>query len=219
MPFNPGTKVDRGDVVQIVGPVQAVERAAKEVGYADRATEKTDVVFMGLGIVIGALDWRHYHPLRQGAAQPEHQRRRADGGIGVRLSARGESDLRAHSGARALGVQQHRPDRLHRGGRHHHRAEFRGGPEGSRTEPVPVGRVCHHPAVRRRHFHAANTSSRCIRASCSAACAGARTTTAALGAIQDEAQSKVPALGYTITYAVGNVLLITWGVIIVLLMK
>jgi putative transport protein len=51
------------------------------------------------------------------------------------------------------------------------------------------------------------------------ACAGARTTTAALGAIQDEAKSKVPALGYSITYAVGNVLLITWGVVIVLMMK
>ncbi len=50
-------------------------------------------------------------------------------------------------------------------------------------------------------------------------CAGARTTTAALGAIQDEAQSKVPALGYTVTYAVGNVLLISWGVVIVLMMK
>jgi putative transport protein len=50
------------------------------------------------------------------------------------------------------------------------------------------------------------------------ACAGARTTTAALGAIQDEAKSKVPALGYTITYAVGNVMLITWGVVIVFLM-
>ena len=51
------------------------------------------------------------------------------------------------------------------------------------------------------------------------ACAGARVTTAALGAIQDEAKSKVPALGYTITYAVGNTLLIIWGVFIVLLMK
>jgi len=50
-------------------------------------------------------------------------------------------------------------------------------------------------------------------------CAGARTTTAALGAIQDEAKSKVPALGYTVPYAVGNVLLITWGVVIVLMMK
>ncbi len=51
------------------------------------------------------------------------------------------------------------------------------------------------------------------------ACAGARTTTAALGAIQDEANSKVPALGYTITYAVGNTLLIVCGVILVWMMK
>jgi len=51
------------------------------------------------------------------------------------------------------------------------------------------------------------------------ACAGARATTAALGAIQDAAQSKVPALGYTVPYAIGNILLITWGVVIVLLMK
>jgi putative transport protein len=50
------------------------------------------------------------------------------------------------------------------------------------------------------------------------ACAGARTTTAALGAIQEEAKSKVPALGYTVTYAVGNTLLTIWGVIIVMLL-
>ena len=50
------------------------------------------------------------------------------------------------------------------------------------------------------------------------ACAGSRTTTAALGAIQDAIQSKVPALSYTTTYAVGCILLITWGVVIVLLM-
>jgi putative transport protein len=49
-------------------------------------------------------------------------------------------------------------------------------------------------------------------------CAGARTTTAALGAIQDALKSQTPALGYTVTYAVGNTLLIIWGVVIVLLM-
>jgi putative transport protein len=50
------------------------------------------------------------------------------------------------------------------------------------------------------------------------ACAGVRTTTAALSAIQEEARSKVPALGYSITYAFGNTLLVVWGVLIVLLM-
>jgi putative transport protein len=48
--------------------------------------------------------------------------------------------------------------------------------------------------------------------------AGARTTGAALGAVQDVVQSKIPALGYTVTYAVGNTLLTIWGIVIVILM-
>jgi putative transport protein len=51
------------------------------------------------------------------------------------------------------------------------------------------------------------------------ACAGARTTTAALGMICDVGKSQVPALGYTVTYAVGNTLLTLWGMIIVILMS
>ena len=50
------------------------------------------------------------------------------------------------------------------------------------------------------------------------ACAGARTTTAALGLICDAAKSKVPGLGYTVTYAVGNTLLTIWGMVIVMLL-
>lgn len=46
---------------------------------------------------------------------------------------------------------------------------------------------------------------------------GSRTTTAALGAVEETLESKVPAMGYTITYAIGNTLLIIWGVVIVLL--
>lgn len=47
--------------------------------------------------------------------------------------------------------------------------------------------------------------------------AGARTTTATLGAVQDAIGSTVPALGYTVTYAIGNTLLILMGVGIVLM--
>lgn len=49
-------------------------------------------------------------------------------------------------------------------------------------------------------------------------CAGSRTTTASLGAIQDALGSSIPAMGYTVTYAIGNTLLILWGVVIVLMM-
>jgi putative transport protein len=49
--------------------------------------------------------------------------------------------------------------------------------------------------------------------------AGARTTTAALGMVQEEARSKVPALGYGMPYAVGNTLLTIFGMAVVLLMS
>jgi putative transport protein len=47
---------------------------------------------------------------------------------------------------------------------------------------------------------------------------GAGTTTAALRAIQDAAHSRLPVLGYTVPYAVGNILLTAWGPVIVALM-
>jgi len=50
-------------------------------------------------------------------------------------------------------------------------------------------------------------------------CAGARTTTAALGMIQEEAKSKVPALGYGMPYAIGAPLLTIFGMAVVLIMR
>ncbi|GAA2021765.1 aspartate-alanine antiporter [Catenulispora yoronensis] len=50
-----------------------------------------------------------------------------------------------------------------------------------------------------------------------AALAGAETTTAAFGAVNEAAKSSLPTLGYTVPYAVSNVLLTIWGSVIVLL--
>ncbi len=49
-------------------------------------------------------------------------------------------------------------------------------------------------------------------------CAGAGTATPALAAVQEAAKSSVPALGYGVSYAVGNVLLALWGTVIVALL-
>lgn len=49
-------------------------------------------------------------------------------------------------------------------------------------------------------------------------CAGTRTCTAALGAVQDALDSTMPAMGYTVTYAVSNVLLVLWGTISVMIL-
>lgn len=46
-------------------------------------------------------------------------------------------------------------------------------------------------------------------------CAGSRTSTASLGAVQNTLGSTVPAIGYTVTYAVSNLLLVVWGVALV----
>ncbi len=51
------------------------------------------------------------------------------------------------------------------------------------------------------------------------ACTGAGTITAALRAVQEEAQSKLRALGYTVPYAIGNILLTAWGPVIVAMMS
>ena len=50
-------------------------------------------------------------------------------------------------------------------------------------------------------------------------CAGARTTTAALGMIQEEAKSQIPALGYGMPYAIGAPLLTILGMAVVLMMR
>jgi len=48
---------------------------------------------------------------------------------------------------------------------------------------------------------------------------GAGTTTAGLKALQDAADSKLPVLGYTVPYALGNILLTAWGPVIVAMMS
>lgn len=47
-------------------------------------------------------------------------------------------------------------------------------------------------------------------------CAGTRTSTASLGAVQDVLGSTLPTIGYTVTYAVSNILLIVWGLLAVM---
>jgi putative transport protein len=55
MPFSSATQVERGDVLTLVGATRDVDRAARNLGYADRQTVMTDMVFVGLGIVLGGL--------------------------------------------------------------------------------------------------------------------------------------------------------------------
>src|SRR6478672_5334622 len=55
IPILAQTKVNRGDILRIAGSGAAVAEAVKNLGYADRPTNATDMVFVGLGIVVGGL--------------------------------------------------------------------------------------------------------------------------------------------------------------------
>ena len=49
-------------------------------------------------------------------------------------------------------------------------------------------------------------------------CAGAQTVTAAMAEVQEKSGSRTPVLGYTVPYAIGNIMLTIWGSVIVTLM-
>jgi putative transport protein len=55
IPFNLNTVLLRGDVLKLTGKMVLMEKAAKEIGYLDRLSSATDIVFLGLGIVLGGL--------------------------------------------------------------------------------------------------------------------------------------------------------------------
>lgn len=212
------TELCAGDMVTINGLAREVNAAAPQMGYVDRPTNQTDLVFVGLGIVIGGII----------GALTLHL-----GGVPISLSTSG--------GALIAGLVF--------GWLRSKRPTFGGIPQpalwilnnlglnmfiavvGITAGPTfihgieKVGIMLFVAGVLATSiplfiglwmgakifkFHPA------INLGC---CAGGRTTTAALGAIQDSLQSSIPAMGYTVTYAVGNTLLILWGVAIVLLMS
>ena len=217
MPFTPRTTVDRGDVLTLVGARRDVNRVVKELGYADRPTNMTDMVFVGLGIglggLIGALTVRV-------------------GGIPLGLSTSG--------GALIAGLVFGWLRSVHRTfGRIPAPALWILNNVGLTTFIAVVG-ISAGPSFVAGLKQAGLslflagivvTSIPLIVGVLMGkylfkfhpginlgACAGARTTTAALGMIEDVAQSKVPAIGYTVPYAVGCILLTIWGMVIVLLM-
>ena len=204
------TTIDCGDTLELVGLKKEVESAAKELGYIDRPTNATDMTFVGLGILLGGII----------GALAIHI-----GGVPISLSTSG--------GALITGLVF--------GWWRSKRPTFGQIPESSlwvlnnvglnifiavvgisagpsfvqglkevgpmlfiigalaTSLPLLLGLILARYVFK---FHPA------LSLGCTA---GARTTTAALGAIQEAVGSETPSLGYTVTYAVGNTLLIIWG--------
>ena len=211
------TMVDSGDTLELVGLKKEVETAAKQLGYIDRPTNATDMVFVGIGILIGGVI----------GALAIHI-----GGVPISLSTSGGALIAGlvfgwlRSKDPTFGqIPESSLWVLNNVGLNMFIAVvgISAGPsfiQGLKevgpmlfiigilatSLPLLLGLILARYVF---HFHPA------LALGCTA---GARTTTAALGAIQEAVDSETPSLGYTVTYAVGNTLLIIWGVVIVLLM-
>ena len=127
MPVAPETRVDRGDVMSLIGSKPEVERAAK-AARLPRSSHERD----------GHDLRRHRHrprglrrppvgDARGGAAHPHGQRRGPDHGSRVRLAPIGEAVLRPDPGGGDLDLRHRRPVRLHRRGGDHGRPGLRDG--------------------------------------------------------------------------------------------
>jgi putative transport protein len=55
MPFTVGFRLYRGDTLTLADAKGDVERVATGIGYADRPTEKSDLLIVGFGIFVGGL--------------------------------------------------------------------------------------------------------------------------------------------------------------------
>lgn len=216
IPVAAATRLQRGDILTISGPVADVNASSTYIGYPDKPTTASDMVFVGLGIAIGALIGVITIHL---------------GGIPVSLSTSGGALI----AGLVLGWLRskhptfgHIPDSavwvfnnvglnmfiavigISAGptfisGLHQVGWQMLVAGVLATSIPLILGIFIGNKIFK---FHPAITLG-CV--------AGARTTTAALGAIQDSLQSTVPAMGYTVTYAIGNTLLILCGLAMVLL--
>jgi putative transport protein len=214
LPIWPTTRIDRGDVMRLLGTLPEVERAAEAIGYSDRKTSETDMVFVGIGIFLGGL-------------------------IGL-LSVvvwNIPLTLTASGGALIMGLVFGWLRSVYRSfGRIPEPAIWifdtaalcffvaivgmNAGPSfiaGLKTTGISlvfaglIVAVLPHVAAILFGRYVLKMNPLIVLG----ACTGAGTITAALRAVQDEAKSNVPALGYTIPYALGNIILTAWGPVLV----
>jgi putative transport protein len=218
IPILANTTIQRGDIITVVGRTQDVATVAKAAGVADRPTDVADVAFIGgaitLGALIGALVWKiggvpitlstaggalfaglFFGWLR--STRPFFGRIPSSTvwfmnsvGLNVFIAVVGISAGPGFvAGLKSLGI-----------------GLFLWGAAAT-TVPLILGMFIGKYIFR---FHDALLLG---------IVSGARTTTASLGLVCDIGKSQVPALGYTVTYAVGNTLLTIWGMVIIMLLS
>ena len=218
IPVLAGTEINRGDLLTLVGRTQDVAAAIRMLGVADRPTDITDMAFVGAAIVVGGLIGALVFKVA---------------GVPLTLSTAGGALIAGIIGGWARSV---RPSFgriptptvwfMNSVGLNIFIAivGISAGPgfvNGLKTQgiglflwgvaattiPLVLGMFTAKYLFR---FHDALTLG---------IVSGSRITTASLGLVCDQAKSQIPALGYTVTYAVGNTLLTIWGMVIIMLLS
>jgi len=216
LPLTPRTVVERGDVLSLSGARRHVEPLAQAIGWISKPTAETDMIPVALAIVIGGLIG--LPALTIGPLQLELSL-----AVGVLLGGLGlgwlssverrfgqipepalwlfdSLGLTAFIAAVGLSAGPAFVEGLRQSGLALVAA-------GVIVAVIPhlvtvlVGRYAlrMHPGI------------------VLGVCCGAGTSGPSLAAVQEVARSKIPTLGYGVSYAIGNVLLALWGAVIVLL--
>jgi putative transport protein len=211
------TKVYRGDILTITGTKLHTDRVVAALGYADRPATATDVVFVGLGILLGGLFGALVVPV---------------GGVPITLSTSGGALIAGlivgwlrcihptfgRVPAPALWIMNSLGLNVFIAV-----VGISAGPGFvSGLQQAGIGLFVWGVVVTAVPMLLAPFIGKyvfkldpAINLGC---CGGARTSTASVAMVGDVAKSNVPMLGYTVPYAVSNTLLTLWGMVIVLML-
>jgi putative transport protein len=213
--FLPETVVNRGDTLQVIGAPRHVERAAKAAGYAERPTPDADLTWLAAGIVLGvligipALMFKGV-AIGLGTSGGVLVMGLVMGYLRARYPVFGKLPASAGWLLETLGLNTFIAIVGLGAG-----LSF---VSGLKSFGVPlllsgiVAVLVPHTLtllIGKKLFPGIN------RGVLVGVCCGAGTNTPALLATQEAAQSKIPVLGYAVPYAIGNVLIIAWGPVIV----
>jgi putative transport protein len=214
LPLLPSTVVERGDILTVLGPAHHVEAAVAMLGYADRVTTTTDMVFVGMGVVLGSLVGLPAILIAGVAIGLSQSVGALVGGLAFgwlrsaypALGRIPEATLWLFeslglAGFVAVVGLQAGPDFV--------RGLAQSGPS-LIVAAIVVSLVPHLVGILVGYYVLRMHPGIVL-----GVCAGAGTATPALAAVQEAAKSRIPTLGYGVAYAIGNVLLALWGTLMV----
>lgn len=215
IPMKRNTMLDSGDVIVLVGWPRDVAMAADRIGYADRQTNRTDMVFLGIGIgvgcVIGALTFSikgipmglgmSVGVLLMGLLLGWYRTRRPVFGRIPSAALWLMSNLGINMFIAVIGISAG--------------ASFLRGIHEAGAFLFVVGAICTILGILICTFIARKIFRFSVPETMGCL-AGARCCVAAQGAVVDVLHSDVPNLGYTVTYAVANITLVFSSLVVLL---